>query len=42
MLDKDAEYEIDGKVISENEIDIPITMPHTARIIRISKVKGVN
>ena len=37
VLDKDTEYEMDGKVISENGIDIPITMPHTARIIRIKK-----
>lgn len=39
VLDKDAQYEMDGKAISGNGIDIPITMPHTAKIIRIIKEK---
>ena len=40
VIDKDAEYEMDGKLISENVIDIPVEMPHTAKIAKINKVKG--
>ena len=41
VIDKDAEYEMDGNMISGDGIDIPVTMPYTSKTVRIKKVKGV-